>query len=185
MTLIGSRSTAAGILALTLMLFSAPVFADNYKGPPTPCEKEISPGDAAGLLKGKAEINHYSMGASLPGEGCELGVHDGSNNIAMIDISARKGAHEALQMAVQITPSAKPFPGVGDEAFDFGQSDSNIPDAQQYEIRARKGDLLCTAELHRSNGAPGEALLVSADPQKIAVQLGALCTKIFAARAAP
>ncbi len=184
MTLIASRSIAANFLALTLILFSAPVFADDYKGPPTPCEKELSLGDAAGLLKGKAEINHYSMGASAPGEGCELGVHDG-NNFAMIDISASKGTHETLQMMLQITPSAKPFPSVGDEAFDFGQSDSNIPDAQQYEVRARKGGLLCYAELHRSNGAAGDALLVSTDPQKIATQLAALCTKIFAARALP
>jgi hypothetical protein len=150
---------------------------------PTPCDKELSVSDASGILKGTPAINRYSMGASAPGEGCELGVGDGNPGIAMIDIAVK--GHAANYISLMRQTSAKPprqLKGVGDEAFDRGSSDSNIPDATEIEVYARKGDWICIASLHRTNGAPGEKLLVTTEAAAIADRLGDLCQKIFVAR---
>ena len=51
----------------------------------------------------------------------------------------------------------KALKGVGDEAYDKGSYELNIPDATEIEIDARKGDWLCVAELTERMGLPGIA----------------------------
>jgi hypothetical protein len=86
-------------------------------------------------------------------------------------------------MMKQLAPKTmKALKGVGDEAYDKGVAESNIPNATEIEIYARKGDWLCVAELHRTNGAAGDSLLVTTDAGVISEKLGALCQKIFVAR---
>ncbi len=68
---------------------------------PTPCDKELSVSDASGILKGTPAINRYSMGASAPGEGCELGVGDGNPGIAMIDIAVKGHAANYISLMGQ------------------------------------------------------------------------------------
>jgi hypothetical protein len=174
--------TAYSILLATLLgTASVAVAADSTV--PTPCDKELSISDASGILKGLPAINRHSMGAFAPGEGCELGVGNGDPGIAMIDIAVK--AHAANYISLMKQTSAKPprpLKGVGDEAFDWGSSDSNIPDATEVDVYARKGDWICIAALHRTKGAPGDKLLVTTDTGAIADRLGDLCQKIFVAR---
>jgi hypothetical protein len=169
------------LLAAVLGLSSHAMAADAIV--PTPCDKELSVGDASGILKGTPRINRYSMSGRLPGEGCELGVGDGNPAIAMIDIAVKDRAANYISMMKQIGgKNLKALKGVGDEAYDKGSYESNIPDATEIEIYARKGDWLCVAELHRTNGVAGDSLLVTTDAGAISEKLGALCQKIFIVR---
>lgn len=158
-----------------------PALAADAPRPPDPCDKELSVGDAEGILNGKASINHYSMSASKPGEGCSLGVT--SNGWALIDISIREGDAQSFQnLLFFIPPPRQPVPGIGDEAYGVATKDSNIPDAKETDLYARKGKLQCIVQLHRSNG-DGEKLVIPATDAAIAAKLGSLCNKLFAARA--
>ena len=150
---------------------------------PTPCDKELSVSDASGILKGTPAINRYSMSGRLPGEGCEWGVGNGNPGMAMIDIAVKGGAVNYISMMKQLAPKTlKAMKGVGDEAYDKGSSESNIPNTTEIEIYARKGDWLCVAEVHRANGEAGDKLLVTTDAGTLSERLGALCQKIFIAR---
>lgn len=149
-------------------------------GPPTPCDKELSAQDVADLLVGKAAINRYSMTSSVPGDGCEFGVGGGSV-FAFVDISLKKGTPQTWKNLLMFTPH-KPLPGVGDEAADLGTHDSNVPNATETEVYARKGDLICMASLHRSKGPAGDKLVVPASSDASSRKLGALCGRLFAAR---
>ena len=152
---------------------------DAYKGPPTPCDKELSPKDAADLINVPVSINHYSMSASTPGEGCELGA--GQSFGAMIDIAIKKGGPSYYTMLTQFLPSARPVPGIGDGAVTSGTIDSNIPGGKEIDVYAHKGDWVCIAELIHKPG-DGDKALVSPGDEDNARKLGALCTKLFAAR---
>ena len=125
---------------------------DNYKGPPTPCDGELSTKDAADLVNGSVSVNHYSMLGSMPGEGCELG--EGQAFSAFIDIAMKKSAQQFYANMLQMNPKRTALPGVGDDAVSFGTVESNIPDAKEINIMARKGDWICQAELIHKNG-PG------------------------------
>jgi hypothetical protein len=171
----------SGVLLTLLGLSCHAMAADSTV--PTPCDKELSVSDASGILKGTAAINRYSMSGRLPGEGCELGVGNGNPGIAMIDIAVKPRANNYIGMMKQMAPKTmKALKGVGDEAYDKGVNESNIPNTTETEIYARKGDWLCVAELHRTNGTAGDSLLVTTDPGAISEKLGALCQKIFTAR---
>jgi hypothetical protein len=152
---------------------------DAYKGPPTPCDKELSTKDAADLINVPVSINHYSMSASTPGEGCELGA--GKSFSAMIDIAIRKGGEPHYTMLTQFLPHSKPVAGIGDAAVSSGTIDSNIPGSKEINVYARKGDWVCIAELIHKPG-DGDKVLVTAGDDDNARKLGALCAKIFAAR---
>jgi hypothetical protein len=142
--------------------------------------RRISVGDVQGILTGKTTINHYSMSESNPGEGCSLGVT--GNGWAFVDISIRQGDLQAFQTLLFFAPkSRKSVAGVGDEAFGTPTKDSNVPNAKETDLWARKGKLQCIVELHRSNG-DGEKLVVPTTDGAIAAKLGGLCNKLFAAR---
>ena len=152
---------------------------DAYKGPPTPCDRELSTNDAADLINVPVSINHYSMSASTPGEGCELGA--GKSFSAMIDIAIKKGGENYYTMLTQFLQHAKPVPGIGDGAMTSGTIDSNIPGGKEIDLYARKGDWVCIAELIHMPG-DGDKVLVSPGDDDNARKLGALCAKLFAAR---
>jgi hypothetical protein len=159
----------------------SPSWADENKGPPTPCDKELSVKDAVGILAGTATINHYSMSASKHEEGCEFGV-TGAGGFAMVDFAVKDAGPQFFQnMLLLGSKNRKPLPGVGDEAYNFGSMDSNIPDATETDIIARKGALTCIVQLHRAKAA--EKLVIPANDDEIAKKLGGLCDKVFAARA--
>ncbi len=151
---------------------------DNYKGPPTPCDGDLSPQDAAELIHGTVSVNHYSMQGSMPGEGCELGA--GQSFSAFIDIALKKSAQQFYSTMLQFNTKHSPLPGVGDDAVSFGTVESNIPDAKEINIMARKGDWVCEAELIHKNGPIGDKAMVSANDDDNAKKLGALCNKLFA-----
>jgi hypothetical protein len=170
--------TSSAPLAASSTAANANPLGKDYKGPPTPCDKEISPRDVTDLLAQPANVNHYSMSASAPGEGCEMG--SGTGFSAFIDIAIKKAPPEFFKAMTSFTPG-KPLQGVGDEAADFGSKASNIPDATEIGIIARKGDWVCQASLHRKNGTAGDNALVSTNPADIVQKLGGLCNKLFAA----
>jgi hypothetical protein len=165
-----------GILVSTI-----PAFAADGSRPPDPCDKDLSVSDVEGILTGKAKVTHYSMSESKPGEGCELGVI--GNGVAFIDLSIRQGNKEAFQtLLFFVPPPHKPIPGIGDEAYGAPTTDSNVPDAKETDLYARKGNLQCIVQLHRTNG-DGAKLVIPATDDAIAAKLGGLCVKLFAAHA--
>lgn len=154
--------------------------ADKSSRPPDPCDKgQVSVDDARDILTGKATVNHYSMSESTPGEGCAIGV--AGKGFAQIDISMREGDLQSYQNLIFFVP--KPHTsilGIGDEAFSTGTKESNIPNAKETDLFARKGRLQCIAQLHRSNG-DGEKLVIPTTDDAVAAKLGVLCKKLFAA----
>ncbi|MEP6483979.1 MAG: hypothetical protein ABJB01_05975 [Rudaea sp.] len=153
---------------------------DRYAGPPTPCDNELSVKDAADLINVPVSINHFSMTASRAGEGCELG--SGSGFSAFIDISIKKADRPRYASLVQFATKAAPLPGVGDEAISEPTTDSNVPNAKELAIVARKGDWVCEASLIHKNGVAGDKVLISTNDADNAKKLGALCNKLFAAK---
>lgn len=153
---------------------------DAYKGPPTPCDGDLSVKDAADLINVPVSINHYSMSATQPGEGCELGA--GQSFSAFIDIAVKKPPSPYFANMMQLGGPHQSLPGVGDEAVSYPSADSNIPDAREIRVMARKGDWVCDAELIHKNGAAGDKVLVSSSDDENAKKLGALCNKLFAAK---
>jgi hypothetical protein len=155
--------------------------AEGPSRPPDPCDKgQFSVDDVRDILTGKATINHYSMSESAPGEGCAIGV--AGKGFAHIDISVREGDIQSYQNLIFFVPKPHiPMPGIGDEAFGTTTQKSNIPNAKETDLFARKGRLQCIAQLHRSNG-DGEKLVIPTTDDAVAASLGALCKKLFAAR---
>ena len=169
------------VIALIGGLFiTGPALAANAPRPPDPCDKDLSVDDVQGILTGKAKINHYSMSESNPGEGCTLGVT--GSGWALVDISIRQGDIQSFQNLIFFVPPArKSVAGIGDEAFGTSTKNSNVPNAKETDLFARKGRLQCIVQLHRSNG-DGEKLVVPTTDGAVAAKLGALCKKLFAAR---
>ena len=163
------------------LIISVPSQAANGARPPDPCDKELSANDAEGTLTGKATVNHYSMSESTPGEGCELGVTE--KGWAFIDISIRQGDKQAFQVLLDlfVLPPRRSVAGIGDEAYFVASTASNIPNAKETDLYTRKGNLLCLAQVHRSNG-DGEKLIVPTTDDAVAAKVGGLCNKLFAAR---
>jgi hypothetical protein len=174
-------TTALVLIALVgASIIAVPALAAKAPRPSDPCDKELSVDDVQGILIGKAKINHYSMSESNPGEGCSLGVT--GSGWAFVDISIRQGDMQSFQtLLFFVPPSRKSVAGIGDEAFSTPTKDSNVPNAKETDLYARKGKLQCIVELHRSNG-DGEKLLVPTTDGAVAAKLGALCNKLFAAR---
>jgi hypothetical protein len=157
--------------------------AEKPPRPPDPCDKgQISVADVRDILTGKATINHYSMSESMPGEGCAIGVVSvAGKGFAQVDISLREGDLQSYQNLTFLVPKPHTsLPGVGDDAFGTATMNSNIPNAKETDLFARKGRLQCIAQLHRSNG-DGEKLVIPTTDGAVAAKLGALCKKLFAA----
>jgi hypothetical protein len=174
-------ATILAVFALTGGLFIAgPASAAKAPRPPDPCDrKELSADDVRDILPGKATINHYSMSESNPGEGCSIGVT--GSGWAFVDISIREGEVQSFQNLIFFVPPPRtPVPGIGDEAFGTVTKKSNVPNAKETDLFARKGRLQCIVQLHRSNG-DGEKLVIPATDGAVATKLGALCKKLFAA----
>jgi hypothetical protein len=159
---------------------AAPASAAKLPRLPDPCDKgQFSIDDVRDILAGKATINHYSMSESMPGEGCTIGV--AGKGFALVDISIREGDLQSYQNRIFFV--AKPHisvTGIGDEAFGTATKESNIPNAKETDLFARKGRLQCIAQLHRSNG-DGEKLVIARTDGAVTAKLGALCKKLFAA----
>jgi hypothetical protein len=171
------------ILALIGGVFIAgPASAAKAPRPPDPCDrKELSVDDVRDILAGKATINHYSMSESNPGEGCSIGVT--GNGWAFVDISIREGDVQSFQNLIFLVPQPRTsVPGIGDQALGTATKKSNVPNAKETDLFARKGRLQCIVQLHRSNGA-GEKLVIPATDGAVAAKLGGLCKKLFAAHA--
>jgi hypothetical protein len=147
----------------------------------TPCDKYLPASTVSGLLVGKPAINRYSMSGNAAGEGCEWGVSDTQSNFAMVDFAILRGLKMSFADLVTLNGDGKPLPGVGDRAEQFATTNSNIPNAKETDVMAQKGDRTCYAQLHRTNGAPGEKLTVTQDDQAVAAQLGKLCSIGFSA----
>ena len=144
---------------------------------PTPCDKYLPASTVSGLLVGKPVINRYSMAATVPGDGCEWGVSDAQSNFAMVDFAINRGVKLSFSDLVTLSGGGgKSLPGVGDRAEHFPTKDSNIPNANETDIIAQKGDMTCYAQLHRTNGLPGQKLTVTQDDAAVAAQLGKLCS---------
>jgi hypothetical protein len=180
--MLSPKITAFTVIALLgISIHGLSAFAADTPRLPDPCDKELSVTDMDGILTGKATINHYSMSETQPGEGCEFGVS--ANGVAFVDISIRRGDMQSFQnLLFFVPPPRKSVAGIGDEAYGVPTKASNVPDAKETDLYARKGNLQCVVELHRSNGA-GEKLVIPAGDDAIAAKLGGLCNKLFAARA--
>jgi hypothetical protein len=157
--------------------------ADTQARPPDLCDKgQFSVNDVRDILTGKATINHYSMSESTPGEGCAIGVVSTvGKGFAQVDISIREGDLQSYQNLIFLVP--KPhisMPGIADEAFGTATKESNIHNAKETDLFARKGRFQCIAQLHRSNG-DGEKLVIPATDGAVAAKLGAVCKKLLAA----
>ncbi|MBI1217746.1 MAG: hypothetical protein GC186_04275 [Rhodobacteraceae bacterium] len=171
--------TAPACAALCLGL---PAFADTYTGPPTPCDTTLTAADMTGLLVGTPMINHYSMNQNKIGAGCEMGVST-ADLYGFVDIAVNDLSPDQFKARTAYSdPKPKPITGLGDEAYNFGTSPGEPPDTTKTEIMVRKGTLGCDAALYRSNGSAGEKLIVPGTEDDIVKRLGALCTKLFAAR---
>jgi hypothetical protein len=159
---------------------AGPASADKSSRPPDPCDKgQFSVDDVREILTGKATINHYSMSESTPGEGCAIGVS--GKGFAHVDISIREGDLQSYQNLIFFVQKPHTsLPGIGDEAFGTATKTSNIPNAKETDLFARKGRLQCIAQLHRSNG-DGEKLVIPTTDGAVTAKLGALCNKLFAA----
>jgi hypothetical protein len=169
------------VLALFGGCFIAgPASAAKAPRPPDPCDrKELSVDDVRDILAGKATINHYSMSESNAGEGCAIGVS--GNGWALVDISIREGDLQSFQNLIFfVPPPHSSVPGIGDEAFGTATKKSNVPNAKETDLFARKGRLQCIVQLHRSAG-DGEKLVIPPTDGAVAAKLGALCKKLFAA----
>jgi hypothetical protein len=179
------RCTTTAALTLLALIGSsciaAPAAAKPPR-PPDPCDrKEFSVDDVRDILVGKATINHYSMSESSPGEGCAIGVT--GNGWALVDISIREGDVQSFQNLIFfVPPPHTSLPGIGDEAFGTATKKSNVPNARETDLFARKGRLQCIVQLHRSTG-DGEKLVSPAGDGALAAKLGVLCKKLFAAHA--
>ena len=102
----------------------------------------------------------------------------------MIDFSVQNSGVQFFQNLIQFSPPGRTsIAGVGDEAYNFGTTASNIPNATETHITARKGDFTCIVELHRTTGATGDALVVPKTDADIGTKLAALCQKVFTAQA--
>lgn len=177
-----SRRCAAILAVLAFFggsFITAPASAAKAPRSPDPCDrKELSVDDVRNILAGKATINHYSMSESNPGEGCSIGVT--GNGWAFVDISIREGDTQSYQtLTFFVPPPHSSVPGIGDEAFGTATRKSNVPNAKETDLFARKGRLQCIVQLHRSNG-DGEKLVIPPTDAAVAVKLGALCKKLFA-----
>ena len=148
--------------------------------PPDPCDKgQLSVADVRDILTGKAIINHYSMSESSLGQGCEITV--AGKGFAQVDISIREGDLQSYQdLTIFVPKPHTSMSGIGDEAFGTATKESNIPNAKETDLFARKGRLQCIAQLHRTNG-DGEKLVIPTTDGAVAARLGALCKKLFAA----
>jgi len=175
-------TTAVAAIALVWgSIITVPALAAGAPRPLDPCDKDLSVGDVGGILTGKATINHYSMSESTPGGGCELGVT--GKGWAFVDISIRQGDTQSFQnLLFFVPPPRKSVAGIGDEAYGVPTKASNVPDAKETDLYARKGNLQCLVQLHRSNG-DGEKLVIPTSDDAVAAKLGGLCNKLFAARA--
>jgi hypothetical protein len=176
-------ATVLAVFALIGGLFIVgPASAAKAPRPPDPCDrKEFSVDDVRDILPGKATINHYSMSESSPEEGCSIGVT--GSGWAFVDISLREGEVQSFQNLIFfVPPPHTSVPGIGDEAFGTATKKSNVPNAKETDLFARKGRLQCIVQLHRSNG-DGEKLVIPATDGAVAAKLGALCKKLFAAHA--
>jgi hypothetical protein len=190
-----SKSTPAGIAAsaatnskdaATAAAIVAAQTAQGTSATPTPCEKDFSARDVAGILNVSPTLNRYAMNAAL-GEkenGCGLGNQD-----AFIDFSVHAKApmtgdnKQVYQNLVTLhTPRGAPLPGVGDRAMWFDIQDSNVPGMREFDTISIKGETLCLADLHFKEGAQGEKAITPARGEELARKLGALCNKSFAAR---
>jgi hypothetical protein len=161
------------VLALIAGLFIArPASAAKAPRPPDPCDrKELSIDDVRDILAGKATINHYSMSESKPGEGCAIGV--AAKGWAFVDISIREGDVQTFQTLIFFAPQPRTsVPGIGDEAVSTATTKSNVPNAKETDLFARKGRLQCLVQLHRSNG-DGESLVIPATAGAMAATRGA------------
>jgi hypothetical protein len=132
------------------------------------------------VLPVASTIIHYSMASSGPGEGCEVG--NGNKFDAFIDIAVKKSSAQIFTSIAAYEPKKKPLGGVGDEAFDMGTQESNVPGATETNIYARKGAMTCNVSLIRHNGEPGDKAVIVAPRDELLIKLGALCNKVFAAR---
>jgi len=153
---------------------------------PTPCEKDFSARDVAGILNGAPTLNRYAMNAAL-GEkenGCALGTQD-----AFVDFSIHAKAPpngDNRQVYAMLTslhdPKGTSLPGVGDRAMWFDVHDSNVPGMNEFDTISIKGEMICMADLHFKEGSPGEKAITPARGEALAQKLGALCARSFAAR---
>lgn len=169
------------VLALIGSLcIAGPASAAKPPRPPDPCDKsEFAIDDVRDILAGKATINHYSMSESSPGEGCSIGVT--GKGYAFVDISIRTGDVQSFQNLIFFVPPPRTsVPGIGDEAIATATKKSNVPNAKETDLFARKGSLQCIVQLHRSNG-DGEKLVIPPTDGAVATKLGAVCKKLFAA----
>ena len=97
------------------------------------------------------------------------------------NISLREGDLQSYQnLTLLVSKPHTSLPGVGDDAFGTATMNSNIPNAKETDLFARKGRLQCIAQLHRTNG-DGEKLVIPTTDGAVAAKLGALCMKLFAA----
>ena len=148
-----------------------------YTGPPTPCDRELSVRDVAPIVLTPVSVNHYSMSAQMPGEGCELG-----NGNAMVDFSMRPGDAQLYALLSSGEKNALPLAGVGEAAVRTEVFDSNIPNWRETDILARKGGLICTVQLHFEKSPAGEKAVTPMRGEALSAALGQLCNRVYAGR---
>jgi hypothetical protein len=176
-TMLDIRLTAFSTVLIGVLAQAAPVRAAD---PATPCDGPLGVKDVAGILAGTARVNHASMSAAAPGEGCEMGV-EGDRTFALVDISRHKGDKQAFDTLMSLAPPDRtPLKGVGDAAYGFATRASSIPDAKETDVFAHKGDAICVVQLHRTDSPAGRKLVIP-NADALPEMLGALCQKMFAA----
>jgi hypothetical protein len=120
-------------------------------------------------------LNRYSM--TDPVGGCEYGMSD-----AVLDIALTTGRQgfETLSTLEEGGVKLVALPSIGEAALVWGLHPSNIPKYQEVDVVARKGDLICTVQLHFRDSPEGHKAVTSLRGQELATKVGALCAKLFA-----
>lgn len=163
------------VLACLIATLPSAALAQDAK---TPCDGPLAAADFSGLLVGTPKLNRYSMSQQKAGDGCEMGVST-DKLYAFVDIAVSERPAGFYKNLLAYTPH-KPLAGVGDEAANMGTADGNAPGTSATAVYARKGSLVCMAELDRSKDPAADKLVVPMPEEALAGKLGALCAKLFA-----
>lgn len=135
------------------------------------CEKDIAPIDVAGIITAPV----VKQAAAINPQSCSYHAAAG----ATVTISLAQGEEARSFWDLMTNPAnagtLSPLAGAGDTAMHARGGTFVI---------ARKGNLVCSADVTGTDNADGMQVLTKARGADLAQKLGALCAKVFATRGA-
>lgn len=134
------------------------------------CDREITPADIADLITAAVEKRYASTNA----QSCSYHASAG----ATVTISLATGDDAKFAWDIASNPAngqREPIAGIGDSALGFRSGT---------DVVARKGGLVCSVDITGTDNVDGMQVVTKARGLELAKKLGALCSKVFAARSA-